>query len=262
MTAQIKAGNFRLEDYLKRIGFEGEPKPDLVTLTQMMRRQLRAVPFENLDVQAGKVVSIVPEDVVAKIMTTRRGGYCYEVNSLFAMALEALGFSYQIAGARPMPFPARKARTHMVLIVSIDGKPYLCDTGYGKLAIREPVDLCMLDVPFRQDHDIYRLIFDEQGDYVIQAQVPNGWDSLYSFNLDCFELCDFIPSNWYNSTSPDAIFTQKRLLMRHTETGRILLVDGHLRIYENGEVTDRTVPPEEIASVVRELFGLELPPIR
>lgn len=52
-----------------------------------MHHQLRAVPFENLDVQAGKIVSLVPEEIVEKIIDRNRGGYCYEVNGIFAMAL-------------------------------------------------------------------------------------------------------------------------------------------------------------------------------
>ena len=254
----MHADTFRLDAYLKRIGFDSAPAADFATLKQMMQRQLRTVPFENLDVRAGKVVSIAPDDIVAKIIPTRRGGYCYEVNSLFAMALSAIGIPYTLAGARPMTFAERRARTHMVIIATVEGKQYLCDTGYGRLAIREPMDLDLIGVAVKQDHDTYRLIL-ENGEYIAQAQMPDGWDNLYSFNLDHFELVDFVPANWFNSTSPDAIFTQKMLLMRHTDDGRILLVDNHLRIHAGGEATERTVPVEELAGVVEDLFGITLP---
>ncbi len=251
----MHADTFRLDAYLKRIGFAGTPAPDFATLKQMMQRQSRTVPFENLDVRAGKVVSIAPDDIVAKIIPTRRGGYCYEVNSLFALALEATGIPYTLAGARPMTFPERRARTHMVVIATVEGKQYLCDTGYGRLAIREPMDISLIDTPVAQDYDTYRLIR-ENGEYIAQAQMPGGWDNLYSFNLDRFELVDFVPANWFNSTSPDAIFTQKTLLMRHTDDGRILLVDDFLRIYARGEVTERTVTAKELPDVVEDLFGI------
>jgi N-hydroxyarylamine O-acetyltransferase len=253
----MHADTFNLAAYLQRIGFEGAPASDFATLKQIMQRQLRTVPFENLDVQAGKVVSIVPEDIIAKIVPTRRGGYCYEVNSLFAMALTAIGIPFTLAGARPMTFPERRPRTHMVIIATIEGRHYLCDTGYGRLAIREPMDLSVIDTPVQQDHDVYRLIF-ENGEYVAQARMIDGWDNLYSFNLDRFELCDFIPANWFNSTSPDSIFTQKRLLMRHTDDGRIVLVDDHLRIFAGGDVTERSVPAADLPGVVEELFGISL----
>ena len=70
----MRAENFILDDYLKRIGFNGTPKADLDSLTRLMQGQLRNVPFEHLEVQAGKLVSIKPEDIVAKILPTTRGG--------------------------------------------------------------------------------------------------------------------------------------------------------------------------------------------
>ncbi len=254
----MKASNFTLDAYLARIGYEGEPCPDLATLTQLMQKQLRSVPFENLDVQAGKTVSIVPEDIVAKILPTRRGGYCYEVNSLFAMALEAVGIPYYLAGARPMGFPTRRARTHMAVIATVGEEQWLCDTGYGRLAIRRPMNLAILDTEVLQDFDTYRLIIDDHGDHVVQASMPDGWDSLYGFSLAPFELSDFIPANYYNSNSPDAIFTQVLMIMRHTQTGRHILAGHSLKTYEDGHLTESRLDDDQRRQAVQDLFGIAL----
>lgn len=80
------ASNFILTDYLKRIGYRGQTNPDLSTLTALMSAQLQSVPFENTEVQAGRIPSMIPEEITEKIVTNSRGGYCYEVNGLFAMA--------------------------------------------------------------------------------------------------------------------------------------------------------------------------------
>ena len=102
----MHASNFQLELYLKRIGFTGVVAADSETVKALMQQQLRTVPFENLDVQAGKIVSLLPEDIVSKIVggngSAGRGGYCYEVNALFAMALTAIGIDYQFVFCRPM----------------------------------------------------------------------------------------------------------------------------------------------------------------
>ena len=261
----MQAENFRLDDYLRRIGFIGTPRADLATLVELMQRQLRSVPFENLDVQAGRPVSIVPEDIVTKIVPTNRGGYCYEVNSLFAMALEAIGIPYSLAGARPMSYPTRRPRTHMVVLARLEDKTWLCDTGYGGLSLRQPLDLGVLDTTVVQDHDSYRLIRNDE-DYVVQAMIsgdkghgdPSSWGNAYSFNLSPFELVDFVPANYYNSTHPDALFVQKLVIMRHTETGRHILAGSMLKSFEAGVMMVRNVPGDEISGVVRELFGLEL----
>ena len=109
------ASNFNLDLYLKRIGYQQPVGPDIQTVTALMKQQLRTVAFENLDVQAGKIVSLVPEQIVDKIVGQGRGGYCYEVNGLFAMALQALGFTLdELREARLAPvvdFKGRKPKT-------------------------------------------------------------------------------------------------------------------------------------------------------
>src|SRR6187431_1409749 len=140
----MQAQNFILADYLQRIGFSGELALNPDSLSKLMRCHLQAIPFENLDVQAGKIVSMVPEDIVNKIVYGQRGGYCYEVNSLFAMALTALGFEYDIIGARPMFYPQRRPKSHMVIVVKIGEERWLCDTGFGSFGLRAPIGLHQL----------------------------------------------------------------------------------------------------------------------
>lgn len=95
----MKAENFNLTDYLSRIGFDGEVGADVATLTPLVQKQLRSIPFENTEVQAGRIPSMVPEDIVNKVLGRGRGGYCYEINGVFAMAVTAIGFEWYFAGA-------------------------------------------------------------------------------------------------------------------------------------------------------------------
>ena len=149
------ADNFSLQDYLARIGFAGEAKADSQTLTNMMARQLYSVPFENLDVQAGKIVSLVPEHIVEKIIRRKRGGYCYEVNGLFAMALQALGINYTFVAARPMFYAVRRPKTHMAILAELDGEKWLCDLGFGSYGLRQPFKIT--ESESKQGADTFRL---------------------------------------------------------------------------------------------------------
>jgi N-hydroxyarylamine O-acetyltransferase len=137
----MQAENFSLQLYFDRIGFQKSAEADIETITDMMRCQLFTVPFENLDVQAKKVVSMIPEEIVGKILHKRRGGYCYEVNGLFAMALQAMGVPYQFVAARPMFYPVKRPKTHMALVLTLDGVRWLCDLGFGSYGIRAPMRL-------------------------------------------------------------------------------------------------------------------------
>jgi N-hydroxyarylamine O-acetyltransferase len=237
------AENFQLESYLNRIGYTGPLDHSAETLTKLMRAQLFSVAFENLDVQAGKIVSLVPEQIVDKIVGQGRGGYCYEVNGLFAMALQALCFSYKFVACRPMFYPVRRPKTHMVLLVETDGDQLICDLGFGSYGIRAPIALSSLEQVQQQDFDQFRLTTEPSGAYVVQALVDGQWLSQFGFEPYASEWVDFMPANYLNSTHPDTIFVQKLLVIKHHEQGRdILLGDQLKQIRADGTVIQQLNP--------------------
>lgn len=248
----MKAENFNLTDYLSRIGYEGEVSPDIATLTQLMQKQLRSIPFENTEVQAGRIPSLVPEDIVNKVLLRGRGGYCYEINSVFAMALTAIGFEWHFAGARPMTYAVRRPKTHMVVIVRIDGRDYLCDTGFGGYALRAP--MMIEEGEITQDGDRFRLELID-GEYVLSSLVQEEWQRQYGFAMQPQEWIEFSLANYFNATHPDTIFTQKKLAIMQTPNGRKILVDNELKLIENGELEKLEV---EYKRALKEHFGLEL----
>lgn len=252
----MKADNFTLARYFERIGYQGNAKADPSTLKALMRSQLFSVPFENLDVQAGKIVSLVPEEIVEKILGHRRGGYCYEVNGLFAMALESLGISYQFIAARPMFYPVRRPRTHMAIVAKVEGEMWLCDLGFGSYGIREPMRLSMLDTEVRQDNDFYMLSKTNEHEYLLKARIDGEWSNQYGFDLSPQEWIDFVPANHFNSTHPDTIFVQKLLVVLHNPAGRDILLDDVLKTVHNGETTKRHVSSEERLLLLKNKFGL------
>lgn len=252
----MKADNFTLDRYFERIGYQGNAKADPSTLKALMRSQLFSVPFENLDVQAGKIVSLVPEEIVEKILGHRRGGYCYEVNGLFAMALESLGISYQFIAARPMFYPVRRPRTHMAIVAKVEGEMWLCDLGFGSYGIREPMRLSMLDTEVRQDNDFYMLSKTNEHEYLLKARIDGEWSNQYGFDLSPQEWIDFVPANHFNSTHPDTIFVQKLLVVLHNPAGRDILLDDVLKTVHNGETTKRKVSSEERLLLLKNKFGL------
>lgn len=252
------ADNFSLQDYLKRIGFAGEAKADIQTLTHMMARQLYSVPFENLDVQAGKIVSLVPEHIVDKIIHRKRGGYCYEVNGLFAMALQALGINYRFVAARPMFYAVRRPKTHMAILAELNGEKWLCDLGFGSYGLREPFKIT--ESESKQGSDSFRLSRPSERDYLLQALVEGEWANQYMFDEYAHEWIDFAPANYLNSTHPDAIFVQKPLIVLHSPEGRKILFGDVLKVINKGCIEKRTLREGEYESVLMEHFGLQ--PVR
>lgn len=252
----MHADTFQLAEYLERVGLSATPAPTISGVAAMMRAQLFAVPFENLDVQAGHGVSMLPEDIVAKIVTSNRGGYCYEVNGLFAMALSALGVPYRFVAARPMFYPVRRPRTHMALLATLDGVPWLCDLGFGSYGIRAPMRLDLLEVAVKQDSDMFMLSLEHDGEYVLKALVEGEWANQYGFDLSHQDWIDFAPANHLNATHPDAIFVQKLLVILHHPEGRDILLGDVLKTVNRGEVTRTKVASADVERVLAERFRL------
>lgn len=253
---KMKADNFDLQAYFSRISFRGEPVEDFPTLKGMMRCQLFTVPFENLDVQEGKVVSLIPEEIYSKIVEHGRGGYCYEVNGLFAMALDALGIPYRFVAARPMTYPVRRPKTHMAVVAAVDGGQWLCDLGFCSYGIREPLDLNGLDREIRQDSDIFRLSKGEDGEYLLQSLSDGRWMNLYEFNLSPQEWVDFEPANYLNSTHPDSIFVRSLMAVLQTPSGKKVLHGDRFReVSENG-TRELTPSPDELPALLDREFSL------
>ena len=131
-----------IDAYLDRIGLAGRPATDLEGFTALHRAHLLAIPFENLDIQLGWPVSLVPGLIFDKLVMSRRGGWCYEMNGLFGWALGELGFRVNRATgsvAREVRGPAFDGN-HLVLRVALEEGAYLADVGFGD-GPREPVAL-------------------------------------------------------------------------------------------------------------------------
>ena len=252
----MKAQNFYLPAYFARIGFQGAASADFPTLKRMMRCQLFSVPFENLDIQQGKVVSLVPEEIYRKIVERNRGGYCYEVNGLFAMALDALGIPYQFVAARPMTYPVRRPKTHMAIVVRIDNEQWFCDLGFGRYGIREPLNLKWLDREIRQDFDTFKLTGSPEQNYLLQSFVDGAWKNLYEFNLSPQEWVDFEPANYMNSTHPDSIFVQWLMVVLQNPSGKDVLLGDRFQSVSEGKTEGWTVKRGEIPGLLQQNFSL------
>lgn len=252
----MQAENFIVDDYLKRINYSGAINPDVETLTNVMRAQLHSIPFENLDVQAGKIVSMVPEDIVNKIVYSTRGGYCYEVNGLFTMALGALGFCFDIIGARPMFYPQRRPKTHVVIVVNIGNERWLCDTGFGSFGLRAPIGLHQLGQVIQQDNETFMLDKNERDEFVLKALVKGEWANQFGFDLQPMEWIDFSLANYYNSTHPDAVFVQRYLVMKQHAEGRTLLSGNQLKKFTGDKESIMEISPEQLDDVLWQEFSL------
>ncbi|WP_128432652.1 arylamine N-acetyltransferase family protein [Streptomyces cyaneus] len=263
---------FDLDVYLRRIGWEGERRADAATLRGVHLAHMRAIPFENLDALRRTAPSLDPADLMAKLVHSRRGGYCYEHNTLFACALKALGFTVTRLAARVVVGADRiesRPRTHMALLVEAPGdpQPYLADVGFGAIgALLEPVPLTA-GVEFRDAERRHRLVHAPHDGplqlWLLQAhdRAKDDWTDQYAFTLEPFEEPDFEVINWHIGTNPRSPFTQ-RVYVQSVTAERHLLLNGPLltETRVDGAVVEREVTEEAQARrLLEEEFGIEVP---
>ncbi|CAM5589657.1 Arylamine N-acetyltransferase OS=Streptomyces tendae OX=1932 GN=GUR47_18485 PE=3 SV=1 [Streptomyces tendae] len=263
---------FSLDAYLERIGWEGGRRPDPDTLRGVQLAHLRAIPFENLDALGGRAPSLDLADLMTKLVHgRRRGGYCYEHNTLFAAALEALGARVTRLTARVVVGADRFAdrpRTHMALLAELPGdpRPHLADVGFGSVgSLLEPVPLTA-DTEFHDAGRRHRLVHAPHPGpletWVLEAYVAGGWQAQYAFTTEPFEPSDYEVINWHIATNPRSPFARRPYVQRLTPDAHLLFDGARLVVTrtEDGTVTEEKVADEARARrVLAEEFAVDAP---
>jgi N-hydroxyarylamine O-acetyltransferase len=250
---------FDLDAYCTRVNYTGSRKLSAATLKGLHFAHVHNVPFENLDIHLGKALSLNPAELFAKIVTRKRGGYCYEVNSFFAMILRTFGFQVQCLLARVLyGFSDLRPRSHQLLLVTVDNESWIADVGFGSCCLREPMRLTP-GVVSEQGPDSFRLRSETAHTYILEAMLAGRWQDLYEFTLEPFDLVDFEPFNYWNSTSSEVRWTKQKVCSLPTPEGRIVAVDWEFKIH-SADLTQtvRAMSDEEYRRMLSQYFRLEI----
>ncbi len=275
----MSASPFDLPAYLKRIGFDQRAPlaPTLDVLRALVTHHARMLPFENIEVLAGRVPKLDLDSLQDKLIgrgrsaggsdrgpNIGRGGYCFEHNSLFMAALGHIGFTVRAREARVragVPADVATPRTHMALQVSVAGGEYLVDVGFGGLAPLAPLALHTAAEQVAGSGR-YRLIEQPDGDLLMQTLLHEGWSDCYEVGPGRPRQIDFVMGNWFVATHPSGFLRNNLLLGRaQPRGGRLTLFNDTLTLR-----SPQTAAPEErrlhthaeFADVLAGGFGLRL----
>ncbi|MGF6742193.1 arylamine N-acetyltransferase family protein [Paraburkholderia atlantica] len=253
-----------LENYFARIGYQGPRAATLDVLRAIHRLHPAAIPFENLNPLMRQPVRLEIEAIERKLVTQKRGGYCFEQNILFANVLMQLGF-------RITPMLARvvwgrepgtiSPRTHMVLRVDLDGDEWIADVGFGGVTLTAPLRLTAgLAQPIPLG--TFRLADAGHDTVYLEVLAPDeSWTRVYHVDLRAVEWVDYEISNWYTSTSPDSKFVNNLLACRVLPELRLALLNDQFNERDaQGQIVNerRLASAAELADCLRERFGLNL----
>ncbi len=248
-----------VKDYLDRIGFAQPVRADLGTLRALHRAHLEAIPYENLDVQLGRPVTISRPEIFEKIVGRRRGGWCYEMNGIFGWALAELGFRVTRAtgAVRRDLMGDVMVGNHLVLRVDLDEGVYLADVGFGD-GSRDPIKVEA--GPFRSHGFDFRLAKEEAAWWRCFNHRLGGAET-FDFKLDPADEAQLEERCRFLQTSEMSPFVQNAVCQRHTSTGLTILRGRVLRRLTPEAITEERLlgDADDFVSVLAEDFDLDVP---
>ena len=252
----------KINKYLERISYKEPIRPNTRTLYDLHLAHMLAVPFENLDIGLGKLIKLDEQAIWDKIIVNKRGGFCYELNGLFAWLLKEIGFDVTYLNARVFNQTGKLGSDfdHLTLLVQLPGQPeqWLVDVGFGD-SFTKPLHLDWQGEQI-QGLRAYRLEQTSDGYVLWQRNNAGQWERQYFFDLQSHTFPeDYLAGCQYHQTSPKSSFTHGNVISRATENGRVSLEDKRLIITKNGIRTELPVNSEkEYHAFLKEHFSVTL----
>ena len=250
----------KIQTYLSRLQYPGPIKPNWKHLAALQWQHLHQIPFENLDIHLGREILLDLDRIYQKVVPTYRGGFCFEVNSLFHWLLQSLGFNaYLISCAVYMEvhdaFGADGG--HAAVMVLIDGQKWLVDVGFGD-GIQKPVILGGQEADFHS-YRYYQVFALPGGNYqLMKSEDQKKWIPMYRFldmpvNMPHFQtMCRF------HQTSASSPFTQRRLCTKLTKEGRITLAGDRLIITGADQRSEVVITNAQYDEYLQQYFDIVL----
>src|SRR6266508_49777 len=232
-----------IQTYLARIQYFTPIRPDVQTLQGLHLAHMQNVPFENLDIGLKRPILLTEEALWDKIVRQKRGGFCYELNGLFAWLLKQIGLDVTYLNARVYNREGELGIDfdHLALLVQIPNESacWLADVGFGD-SFNEPLNF---EERGEQGQGLrsYRLEPISDGYITWQENYDGSWERQYFFDLQSRTFpIDYQLACTYHQTSPESSFTRGSIISKATPDGRVSLEDGHIILTKNGQ---RSVRP-------------------
>lgn len=247
--------------YKKRIQYSGPLVPDIDTLSQLQRKHILAVPFEDIDIQNRQPISLHQEDVFLKIISKKRGGYCYELNGLFYQLLKSTGFDVHMISGRVVNGKRLGPEyDHLALMVKLDDKNYLVDVGFGDFSL-QPLFIETGSVQF-DGHNKYTIGTYTKNDgspsYIVSKwnSAAKRYDKCYVFSTISRKFEEFYEMHDYQQNAPESHFVKNFICTRALKNGRLSIVNNRVTVTYNGRKKSRRIGAQERMFLLEKYFGI------
>ncbi|MCO5259117.1 MAG: arylamine N-acetyltransferase [Crocinitomicaceae bacterium] len=248
----------QLLHYCKRIGFDKKAIPNYATLAEIQQKHCAAIPFENLNPLLELPVDLRLDKIFEKIVHGGRGGYCFEQNLLLLEALKQIGFTVRGLLGRAGNDENSAGRTHLILLVHLDGEDYIVDVGYGGFVPTAPL-LLHTEMAQKTPNEDFRILKKEH-EYRMEINIFGKWRRLYEFDLQHQKHMDYEVANWYTATSPESRFTQMPIIAIANTDSRYTLTGQNFTIYSRHQQSKKVALKtlDEVRDVLERYFKINL----
>ncbi|MBK7870589.1 MAG: arylamine N-acetyltransferase [Saprospiraceae bacterium] len=249
-----------LDQYLNRIGFYDIPDVTKETLDTLHECHILHIPFEDLNIHYNIPIEIGAPVLFEKVILHYRGGFCYELNSLFNILLQQIGFTTTIISARVFnqegalgpPFD------HMCIMISLEDKRWLADVGFGDLFIK-PIEIQTDTIQFDSRNYFKIELFDQDQFLLLMSSDGENFEKKYTFNLEEQSVNNFLPQCYDKQHNPDSHFVKNKICTKATADGRITVFNDKLMITKNGEKSEIFIADEEqLLHILKTEFNIEI----
>lgn len=247
------------EDHLQ-IDAEDVHGVNLETLNHYLERYKLTIPFENIDVQNQKPISVDIDDLFDKIVHKNRGGFCYELNTLFYQYLLEKGFDAHMVSATTHPADGVWSRTgsHMSLLVYLD-RPYVADVGFGDLPLHAiPLDKAANADSIYDINGYYRAVYIDSNKFHMQKWQGDYWRTSYEATQTTRGIEDFRDPLAYNQHNENSVFVRKLMITMPKSYGRVSMSENDLTITKDGEKSKTPVTKDNYRQFLKDYFGLDV----
>ncbi|EJV72263.1 N-acetyltransferase [Bacillus mycoides] len=252
-----------LQDQLfKRLNFEKHTEVKFEELSTMLFAFAHTIPFENLDVIVGNTNEISKENLQKKILTSSRGGLCYELNTLFYYFLKDRGFNAQLALGTVYKNDSNAWALedgHITIIINFDNETYLIDVGIASLVPLVPVPFS--GQPVSSKNGMYRVRRKDtsKGNYVLERMdVDEEWKVCHAFYNHVID--ESIVNEVQKKVIEDekSIFNKGPIAVKLTDSGHVSLTNTSLTEIIYGEKSKREITGNQYRELLHSLFNIEL----
>lgn len=247
-----------LNNYLERINIGKKEYHTLEFLFSLQESHLLSVPFENLDIHYGASIDLDIKKIYDKIILHNRGGFCYELNSIFFILLKTLGYKVMLVSARVFSNSVYGPEyDHMAIVSKINNEEYLLDVGFGEFAFG-PLKISLNHYQHDKRGIFLFDIYDD--DYIRVSKIENEIPTpQYIFKNTPRKFADFHKMCIYHQTSSKSHFTQNKVVTLPTKNGRITLNSDKLKITANGKFSETYIADnQEFKKCLKDKFNIDL----